>query len=215
MPTSKTFNYPHFDVTHIINPKLKNISILIKPHGEVILKSPRNSYAYLKDVLDSKRHWIEKKLVEFSLLKRAEFGKEIEYFGEIISIDALPELKAKILKAKDDEKRQKAVDTFYKKNIQEYLPERVAYFSKLMGLEYKEIKYRKMRRRWGSCSSSKILTFNSYLMKASHKQIDYVIIHELAHLKEMNHSKHFYTLIENIMPNYKEVQRAMNKINLV
>ena len=84
-----------------------------------------------------------------------------------------------------------------------------------MGLEYKEIKYRKMRRRWGSCSSKKVLTFNSYLIKASHEQIDYVIIHELAHLKEMNHSKHFYALIEKIMPNYKEVQRAMNKISLV
>ncbi len=206
------FNYEHFAVTHIENRRLKNISILIKTDGEVVLKSPRTSHSELRRLLDSKRAWIERKRDALLLIKRARFGEELEFFGEIISLSELSTLQKKIEKSSSDIHTQKITDDFYKKEAQAYLPARVEHFSALMNLHPSALKFRKMKRRWGSCSSQGIITFNSYLLKASVEQIDYVVIHELAHLKQMNHSKKFYSVIESILPHYKEVEKGLSKV---
>ena len=83
-----------------------------------------------------------------------------------------------------------------------------------MGLEYNSIKYRKMKRRWGSCSSKKVLTFNTELMKLKKELIDYVVVHELAHLKHMNHSKQFHALVDRYLPSSKVYNAELKTINL-
>ena len=88
------------------------------------------------------------------------------------------------------------------------------YYSELMSLEYKEIKYRKMKSRWGSCNSVKVLTFNTELIKVDKELIDYVVVHELAHLKHMNHSKAFHAFVESHLPNSKAQRQALKKIKI-
>lgn len=86
----------------------------------------------------------------------------------------------------------------------EYIPSRVDYFSELMQLEPTGIKITKAKKRFGSCSGRNSLCFSCYLMLYPKSAIDYVVVHELAHIKHHNHSKAFYNLIEQYLPDYKE-----------
>ena len=83
-----------------------------------------------------------------------------------------------------------------------------------MGLDYSEIKYRKMKSRWGSCSSKRVLTFNTELIKINKELIDYVIVHELAHIKHMNHSKQFHALVEKYLPLSKRLRKELKNIKI-
>ncbi len=87
-----------------------------------------------------------------------------------------------------------------------YLRNRVEIYSKKMNLSFLELKFRRMKRRWGSCDSKKIITLNIYLYNTPIEQIDYVIVHELAHLVHMNHSKKFHNLVNKYFPNAKEIE---------
>ena len=82
--------------------------------------------------------------------------------------------------------------------------ERVAYYAPLIGVSYGKITVRKQKTRWGSCSANKNLSFNCLLMLAPPDVIDSVAVHELCHIKHMNHSKAFYSEVFKVMPNYKE-----------
>lgn len=84
------------------------------------------------------------------------------------------------------------------------LPERIEYFSEKTGLKPVSVKITSAKTRYGSCSSSGRICFSKYLMCFEADIIDYVVLHEIAHLKFMNHSGEFYSFIENIMPDYKD-----------
>ncbi len=83
------------------------------------------------------------------------------------------------------------------------IPERVAYFAPKVGVTYGRISIRNQRTRWGSCSSKGNLNFNCLLMLAPAEVLDYVVVHELCHRKEMNHSKQFWSEVERILPDYR------------
>ena len=87
------------------------------------------------------------------------------------------------------------------------IPERVEYFSKLMGVTYGRITIRNQKTRWGSCSSKGNLNFNCLLMMTPPEVIDYVVVHELCHRKEMNHSKQFWSEVEKVLPDYKKAEK--------
>lgn len=83
------------------------------------------------------------------------------------------------------------------------IPGRVAYFAPLVGVSYGRITIRNQRSRWGSCSSQGNLNFNCLLMLAPPDVLDYVVVHELCHRKEMNHSSRFWAEVARILPGYK------------
>lgn len=90
-----------------------------------------------------------------------------------------------------------------KKKAKSYIPDRVEYLASKYGFKYNKIKITSAKTRWWSCTSQKNLNFTFYLMWAPKEVIDYVIIHELSHLKEMNHSKKFWDIVYSMMPDYK------------
>lgn len=90
-----------------------------------------------------------------------------------------------------------------KKKAKEYIPARVEELAKKYSFKYNTIKITSAKTRWGSCTSKKNLNFSFYLIWAPERTIDYVIIHELSHLKHMNHSKKFRDLVESMIPDYK------------
>lgn len=98
-----------------------------------------------------------------------------------------------------------------KKKAKSYIPNRVKYFAEKFGKKYNKIKITSARTRWWSCTSQKNLNFSYRLIQADNKAIDYVIIHELAHLKYMNHSKAFWNHVEEMMPDYKEWHNWLKK----
>lgn len=93
----------------------------------------------------------------------------------------------------------------------EELPKTVAHFAPLVGVDYGTITIRAQHTRWGSCSSRGNLNFNCLLMLAPPDVLDYVVIHELCHRKEMNHSERFWKLVEAEMPDYKEKKKWLKE----
>ena len=84
----------------------------------------------------------------------------------------------------------------------EYIPGRVRYYAGLLGVQPRKITIRNQRTRWGSCSSQGNLNFNVLLMLTPPEAIDSVVVHELCHLKEMNHSERFYREVLSVFPDY-------------
>ena len=91
------------------------------------------------------------------------------------------------------------------------IPERVEYFAKVIGVTYGKITVRNQKTSWGSCSSKGNLNFNCLLMLAPPEVLDYVVVHELCHRKQMNHSKAFWLEVEKVLPNYKEVRKWLKE----
>ena len=91
------------------------------------------------------------------------------------------------------------------------LPPRIAHYAQLMGVTYGRITIRSQRSRWGSCSSKGNLNFNCLLMLTPLEVWDYIIVHELAHRKHMNHSAAFWAEVEKILPNYRNQVRWLKE----
>ena len=90
-----------------------------------------------------------------------------------------------------------------KKKALEYIALRVEYYAQLTGLKYKSIKVNEAKTRWGSCSYTGSLNFSYRLIMAPPKVIDYVVVHELMHLKQRNHSRKFWMEVAAVIPDYK------------
>ncbi len=97
------------------------------------------------------------------------------------------------------------------KRAHEIIPPRVQYYAAIIGVEYNRIAIRHQKTKWGSCSGKKNLNFNCLLLLTPTEVMDSVIIHELCHLKHMNHSKEFYNEVLRVCPNYKQHDRWLKQ----
>lgn len=98
-----------------------------------------------------------------------------------------------------------------KERARELLPERVKFYSDIMGLAPCAVKITSAKTRFGSCSGKNSLCFSYRLMQYPEAAIDYVVVHELAHIKHKNHGKQFYALVGKYMPDYKEREKLLKK----
>lgn len=171
----------------VIKSNRKTLAISIKEDLSVTVRAPRRaSKAEIERILKEKEQWIQKHI---SLMK--EKKSRLDEIKENSLTDAeLKELKAK---------------------AKLIIPERVAAFSKIIGVDYGRISIRCQKTRWGSCSSKGNLNFNCLLMLAPPEVVDYVVVHELCHRKEMNHSKAFWSEVEKVIPNYKVYLRWLKE----
>lgn len=99
---------------------------------------------------------------------------------------------------------QRALETLYRREARNHLEKRADHFADQMNVEYDKIEIRNQRTKWGSCSTTGTLGLNWRLMMAPPEVIDYIVIHELAHLRESNHSSEFWSLVAEFDPEYKE-----------
>lgn len=171
--------------TSIIRSNRRTISIEVTPDCEVIVRAPRRaSYKDIERILKEKESWINKTVEK--LKKRQE-----EY--DALLIEPLTEEELKRLA----------------KRALEVIPKRVEYYAEIIGVTYGRITIRSQKSRWGSCSSKGNLNFNCLLMLTPDEVIDYVVVHELCHRKQMNHSKAFWLEVSKVLPDYKKSVRYL------
>ena len=91
-----------------------------------------------------------------------------------------------------------------KKQAKQWIPQRAAHYAPLVGVDYKGVAIRCQKTKWGSCSGKGNLNFNCLLMLAPPEVLDYVVVHELCHRMEMNHSARFWQQVERVLPDYRE-----------
>lgn len=104
------------------------------------------------------------------------------------------------------------LENLYRRELSDYISNRLPELSKLTGLKYSEFKIRKMKSRWGTCYPNRgLLLFNLNLAKRPIREIDSVLLHELIHLKYPNHSREFYRELLKYMPDYYERQKNLNQ----
>lgn len=102
---------------------------------------------------------------------------------------------------------KKALENWYIHNARIRFESRCAYYAPLIGVTYHTIRIKNQKSRWGSCSGKGNLNFNWKLIMAPEEVLDYLVVHELCHLKYMDHSKEFWLLVASILPNYREQER--------
>lgn len=103
------------------------------------------------------------------------------------------------------------IERWYKDEARHYLPARLAHWSELTGLHPERVRISHAKKRWGSCSLTKTVNLAWRLVTLPDELSDYVMVHELAHLQEMNHQKSFWDLVESIMPDAKARRRALRQ----
>lgn len=106
---------------------------------------------------------------------------------------------------------RQAIEDFYKKKAAEVIYDRLEFFNEHYGFRFNRVTFRNQKSRWGSCSAQKNLNFNWRLVMAPIEVIDYVVAHELCHLEQMNHSAHFWALVGQTIPDFKERKKWLRK----
>lgn len=176
---------------HLKKSNRKTYGIYIAPGGVVTVKVPNRFHeSFLRSFFVEKEVWIIKKYQESLTLEKMEEEWDVH-----------PKSKERIV-----------LENRYKNAAREYIPKRVEHYATLIGVSYAKISIRDQKTRWGSCSSSGMLSFNYKLIMAPPRVLDYIVVHELCHRIEMNHSKAFWNLVEEVIPEYKEYQHWL-KIN--
>lgn len=219
MSTDK-IRFNDLEILHLCKPSLKNSYISVKKNGAITLKTPKVSGTYIENLLLKKESWIRKQLkaAEENPPQTFNLQDEILLFGEVLSIDCYDALQLRESLCKIDISNTKSVlrcyDKYYSSYAKSYITQRAEHYSKEMGLEYSTLKFRKMRSRWGSCSSKRVITFNTELIKIDKRLIDFVVVHELAHLEHMNHSKRFHDLVSQYTPNSRVLNQELKRLSL-
>ena len=206
--------------THIVNHRLKHTYLSFDDEGNLIIKSPKVSQKYLEMLLLKKSVWINrsKEKILQKKGKALNFSKEeiLYFYGKAYSLvlEEHSKKRSKLIFMQDrfilyysnyDETVfQKHIDNFYKKKAKEELPPLIEAWSLTMGLTYSGLSFRKTKRQWGSCSGKNALSFNTMMMKLPREAIDYIIVHELSHIKHKHHQKSFWALVECYLPDYKK-----------
>lgn len=171
----------------VIRSNRKTVAIQVNSNLSVTVRAPRSaSEKDIEEILKKKEAWISKHIEKTKETKERFEAEPTEKLTRE-KVIALAEEALKVI------------------------PERVEYFAKVIGVTYGKITIRNQKTRWGSCSSKGNLNFNCLLMLAPPEVLDYVVVHELCHRKQMNHSKAFWLEVEKVLPDYKEARKWLKE----
>ncbi|MBR6034269.1 MAG: M48 family metallopeptidase [Clostridia bacterium] len=204
----------------IIRKNIKNFYIQIKD-GKVYVKAPRKMpESEIAKLLKKKEEWI-KKSVQNQETKAENSKQYLELLGEKYFIQFVPSnrecieiegSKAYLYTKEDTQKeREKLIKNLYKKYALKQYTATTEKMMQVTGLSPDSWKIRDIKSAWGSCSSKRAITLSLNLVQKREELIEYVVLHELCHLKHMNHSKDFWNLVGKYMPNYKACRKELKK----
>lgn len=207
--------------------KRSSIGLRIDDNGLTVNVPSRASEKWLHSVLQEKSAWVVGKLESWQAKKPAPQqwveGEPILFRGETFMLrivsslfDAPPQLHGSHLmihvsKADNQAAIEKIIMQWYRREALQLFAECIAHFAPLMNVAPREIKLSNARAQWGSCTAHGTVRLNWQLIKMPLQLIDYVVVHELAHLVEMNHSAAFWREVGAVCPDYAKLRGELRK----
>ncbi|VAY87885.1 protein of unknown function DUF45 [hydrothermal vent metagenome] len=220
-----------FNIIHRTSKRIKRITILLETKNEIIVKTPLGIKSHnLREIVLRHQNWILNSVNKVPFKNEFDFvcGGKLPFLGTMYCIKLIADETVKNPKFvfKDN-----IFYIYYNKDTQDYdnFVNGLKFFYKKMAiktidplfdkwclktqLKPEKISYRKANKRWGSCSCKNNISINYMLLQFSISTIEYVVLHELCHIKEKNHSKRFWDLVSLHMPDFKNQENNLkNKL---
>lgn len=232
----EVLQFLNYQVEIIRRPHRRSLLLSMHPDKNMSIKTNiQTTQKQIIDFLISKKNWIEKNSNRFLMLKRQFVeptcceGAAFPFLGELkyLHFEVTKKIKihfviedgflvcyrpvADINSTVNSDVFFSKLKIFYKKESEKYLKYRLNKWTEIIELKPKKLSFRLNKTRWGSCSSNKHISLNWKLICQQPVLIDYVIVHELCHLRHLNHSADFWSLIELHIPNFREVQNTLQQ----
>ena len=239
MTEKETFQFAQWSVEVHRRAFRRSVSIYLYPHKPIKVIAAKNTpQKVIVEFLLKKKEWIEKNLEKFSELvekfpdKKIKSLERFPFLGVDRNLKVVITLNKKPFVSITDENlllhiprnewsAESAIQEhpsalrqlreFYKRESISYLEKRVLFWAEEMKLYPTQVRFREQRTRWGSCSSKKIINLNWRLIVFAPEIIDYVVVHELAHLRHMNHSSHFWDLVGIHIKDYRPLMKSLKE----
>lgn len=208
----------------------RSIGLRIDDQGLTVSVPPRYSEQWLHNVLFDKADWVKSKLRDWKsrAIPEARYatGEAIPYLGEtlrlkvergLFSTQAYRSNKSLwvwVDSCAASEGVKQSVMQWYRTEAEQIFSERVAYFSSIMDVKPNGLRIAPTKSQWGSCTVRGMVSLNLQLIKLSQRLIDYVVVHELAHLREMNHSVRFWNVVSATCPDYARLRNELRTISI-
>ena len=211
--------------------KIKNINLRIRPNMEIYISVPMNLHSdYIENFIRSKEKWIKQVLQKIEEAKQNQLpsqylsGEKHKYLGKEYELEVkqgnsnrVSIKEGKIILTvisnifENSDEKKKVMEKWYFENAQKVFVNAIQKWLKILDESIEKLSIKPMKSRWGSCNYVKrYINLNTELIKRTQFEIEYVVLHELTHLKYPYHGKGFYRYIENYMPNYKIAEKMLN-----
>lgn len=216
-----------FTLIHRTNKKIKRVSVVIENQDEIIVKTPLKFKAHLlKEIVYGYKEWILRSIKKVPKKQPVDFGSNtlIPYLGEKFPVRFVEDENVKnpyfifqsdhfLLKYPMEKKTyedfMEGLKTFYKYKAKKMIDPLFEKWCERTNLYPSKISYRYNKTRWGSCSSQNSISINYRLLQFNREAIEYVVLHELCHIKEKNHTGRFWDLVSFYMPDYKQKEKLL------
>jgi predicted metal-dependent hydrolase len=207
----------------------RTVGLKITSTGLVVHAPKRISQYQLEGIIVQKADWIRKKLASLTANQipamQWQHGEQLLFLGNAITLVIEHSIRSNAVKYEpgilqlamtahnDQIQVARKVIQWYKKQAMTDFTRRLEIFSSKLGVSFTSLSLSNASSRWGSCNSKKEIRLNWRLLQAPPHIINYVVCHELAHLKEMNHSAKFWATVASIFPDYKTAEKELKALS--
>jgi len=208
--------------------KRRSIGLNIDDRGLIVSVPLRASERWLQSVLQEKANWVVEKLDGWQTCQHAavrwQDGETIDYLGELLVLRVAQglfvtpaqrrgrELWVFVLNDSKTLHIEQAVSRWYQREAEQFFIHRAAHFAPLLNVAPKTVKLSEAKTQWGSCTENGSVRLHVQLIKLPQRLIDYVVVHELAHLRELNHSSAYWQIVESVCPDYASLRNELKAV---
>lgn len=210
----------------------RSIGLHIDERGLTVSVPIRSSEIWLRSVLQEKAHWVVTRLDGWQQANvpadtNWSDGGKIAYLGDLLSLRVVQslfvtpayrrnkELLIFVINGTGQVEIENSANDWYREEAEQLFSSRVAYYAPLLNVVPSAIKLSSARTQWGCCTAKGVVLLNLNLIKLPLRLIDYVVVHELAHLREMNHSTKFWDVVKIVCPDYASLRDELRNISII
>lgn len=230
-PEARTVRFGEETVPYTLkrSARRRSVGLRIDQRGLTVSAPLRASERWLHEVLQDKADWVLGRLADWQTrqgpAQRWADGEALPFRGEMLLLRVAHGRRPAVshsdgvlaVRVADPDNAttiERVVTAWYRRQAAILFDECVAFYAERMGVSPREIKLSSARTRWGSCTARGVVRLNWRLVRLSLDMVDYVVVHELAHLREMNHSAAFWQVVADACPDYADRRKALKRYAL-